>query len=245
MVAPRESCVIMNTEARIRAIKVLIEKGDKATEKAQDYYVSAGQHLKTLKGQSASAAVWEKLIKAKLGVGKSRAYELLAIADGRTTVADVRLSGKARQAKSIAKLKSKVSVSDGETRALTVIPGGIGQDDDGPGEQTTEAQTLRPATDAELRARAREREHIDEIMRVEAERLAEKLLKTDIESSGALYAILGWPDPRVVAVLRQALEQGLGGADAGQTVEEQIIARAEARPAFDDGLDIPPSLRRH
>jgi hypothetical protein len=215
----------MNTEARIRAIKALIEKGDKATEKAQQYYVSAGQHLKTLKGQSASAAAWEKLIKARLGLAKTRAYELLKIADGRTTVADVRLSGKARQAKSIAKLKSKVSVSDGETRALTVFTGG----------KEPDANADDPETSAAMDSVDSER--LLEAVRAKAEQLAERL---DADLSRALRALISFPDPRVVVhALRQALEQRLDGDALVAGVEERTPTPA------DDGLDIPPLLRRH
>lgn len=213
-------------EARLtREIKVLIEKGDKASEKAEQFYIAAGQHLKTLKDRSASAAAWERIVKQKCDLGKSRAYELLKIADGRTTVADVRLGGKARQAKSIAKLKSKVSVSDGETRALTVITGG----------KEPGANADDPETSAAMDSVDSER--LLEAVRAKAEQLAGRL---DADLSRALRALISFPDPRVVVhALRQALEQRLDGDTLVAGVEERTPTPA------DDGLDIPPLLRRH
>src|SRR5262245_13581125 len=79
-------------EARlVHELKVLIGKGDKASDKARQFYVAAGQHLKTLKAQHKGTwAEWEKILKVKIGIGKSRASELMQIADGRKTVETVR-----------------------------------------------------------------------------------------------------------------------------------------------------------
>jgi hypothetical protein len=75
----------------IKTIKALIVKGDAATKKAEDFYIAAGQHLKTLKAQhTGSWDEWEKLLKEKCGIGKSRASELMRIADATTTVEQVR-----------------------------------------------------------------------------------------------------------------------------------------------------------
>ena len=73
--------------ALTRRIKVLIEKGDRAAEKAEQFYTSAGIHIKEIKGQSED---WESIVRDKCGVGRSRAYELMAIADGKTTLEKVR-----------------------------------------------------------------------------------------------------------------------------------------------------------
>jgi hypothetical protein len=83
----------------IKKIKVYVEKGDKAKDKAEQYYASAGLLLKTLNENSPSKAEWEKLIKSKCGLSTSRAYELIQIADGRKTVADVRLANTKRKRK--------------------------------------------------------------------------------------------------------------------------------------------------
>jgi hypothetical protein len=82
----------MNETQRVKAIKALVEKGDKAKDKSDQYYTAAGIHLKALKETGIRTAAWEKLVRDKCGIGRSRAYELIAIADGRKTVAKLRLT---------------------------------------------------------------------------------------------------------------------------------------------------------
>jgi hypothetical protein len=93
----------------VTTIKVLIAKGDKAADKAQQFFISAGEHLKTLKSQHDEAggtwAQWEVLLKGKVGIGKSRASELMLIADGRKTVEQARLESAGR--KRLERTKSK------------------------------------------------------------------------------------------------------------------------------------------
>src|SRR5262245_15792260 len=70
----------MNESQLVQAIKVHIAKGDKAADKADQHYRSAGQHLKTLRAtHGGSWAEWEELLKTKVGIGKSRASELMRI----------------------------------------------------------------------------------------------------------------------------------------------------------------------
>src|SRR5262249_16544523 len=67
-----------------------IAKGDQAADKAQQHYISAGQYLKTLKEQHKGTwAEWEELLKDKIGIRKSRASELMQIADGRKTAKEI------------------------------------------------------------------------------------------------------------------------------------------------------------
>src|SRR6516162_4145672 len=75
----------------IKTIKAHIAKGDKAQDKAEQHYIAAGQHLKTLKAEhTGSWSEWEALLRDRVGIGKSRASELMAIADGTKTLAEVR-----------------------------------------------------------------------------------------------------------------------------------------------------------
>jgi hypothetical protein len=87
--------LMSDIESIARTIKVLVEKGDHAKEKAQQFYISAGQHLKTLREATPSKAEWARLIDEKCGLGVSRAYELIQIADGKT-VEKVRADTKER-----------------------------------------------------------------------------------------------------------------------------------------------------
>jgi hypothetical protein len=83
----------------IRQIKAHIQQGDKAKDKADQHYHSAGLLLKELRENCSSKAAWERLIKDRCGIGRSRAYELIAIAEGRKTIADVRLANTKRKQK--------------------------------------------------------------------------------------------------------------------------------------------------
>src|SRR5262245_26937870 len=78
----------------IGLIKARIAKGDKAADKAEQHYTAAGQHLKQLKaehdGHDGTWAEWEELLKTKVRISTGRASELMAIADGRKTLAELR-----------------------------------------------------------------------------------------------------------------------------------------------------------
>jgi hypothetical protein len=71
-----------------RRIKALIEKGDRAAEKAEQFYKAAGIHIKEIKQQQPDH--WEAIVREKCALGRSRSYELIAIADGKTTLEKVR-----------------------------------------------------------------------------------------------------------------------------------------------------------
>jgi hypothetical protein len=91
----------MNEEQRWKAAKALVTKIDQAKDKVEhaakkieQFSISAGQHLKVLKADHDKArgswAEWEAKCKEKVGISKSRASDLIAIADGRKTVNGVR-----------------------------------------------------------------------------------------------------------------------------------------------------------
>jgi hypothetical protein len=81
----------MNESQIIAAIKAHIARGDKAADKAEQHYIAAGKHLKTLKAEhTGSWSEWEALLRERVGIGKSRASELMAIADGTKILAEVR-----------------------------------------------------------------------------------------------------------------------------------------------------------
>ena len=107
----------------IKLIKAHIAKGDKAKhtsdlagKKAEEHYIAAGLHLKTLR-EGSSKAAWEKLIKRKCGIGTSRAYELIQIADGKKTVAEVRLGTAKRMRRLAEKKRQSRPSADGQNKA--------------------------------------------------------------------------------------------------------------------------------
>jgi hypothetical protein len=135
----------MNESQLVQAIKVHIAKGDKAADKADQRYRSAGQHLKTLKAaHGGSWAEWEELLKTKIGIGKSRASELMRIADGTKTVEEVRADTAERTAKTKARLKLSASsgenADDPETSADAMRARFAETDDDGPDLEPDHAQ---------------------------------------------------------------------------------------------------------
>jgi hypothetical protein len=82
---------VQEVEHIVGSIKALIAKGEKATAKAEQFFIAAGQHLKTLKANHAGSwAEWELLLKERVKISAGRASELMQIADGRKTVTQVR-----------------------------------------------------------------------------------------------------------------------------------------------------------
>jgi hypothetical protein len=95
---------VVNLARRIRA---LVEKGDRAAEKAEQFYKAAGIHIKEIKQKQSEH--WETIVREQCGVGRSRAYELMAIADGKTTLEKVRADTNDRQKVHRAKSESVMS----------------------------------------------------------------------------------------------------------------------------------------
>jgi len=118
----------LSEDQLVKRIRAHMEKGDQAKQtsdragkKAEDHYKAAGIHLKALRDGSPSKAAWEKLIKSKCGIGTSRAYDLIAIADGKKTVADVRLGTAKRMRRLAEKKRQSCPSADGQNKAETPL----------------------------------------------------------------------------------------------------------------------------
>jgi hypothetical protein len=91
----------MTQDELAKTIKTLVEKGDQAKEKSVQFYIAASLHLITLKAEHKGTwAEWATLVRKKCGIGKSRASELMRIAGGHTTAAEVR-SDKAQSMRNV------------------------------------------------------------------------------------------------------------------------------------------------
>jgi hypothetical protein len=105
-----------NSESEAQLIKTIrahIAAGDRAAQKSSDHYIAAGQHLKTLKANHGGTwTEWEALLRDKVGIGKSRASELMAIADGRKTVEQVQDQTNVRKLKHRKSLRSGTEDAD-------------------------------------------------------------------------------------------------------------------------------------
>jgi hypothetical protein len=78
--------------ALIRKGDDAVDKAEHATAKAEQFYIAAGLHLKKLQAAKPDGKTWEYWVKWHCKIGIRRAQELIAIADGRTTLEKVRAS---------------------------------------------------------------------------------------------------------------------------------------------------------
>jgi hypothetical protein len=74
----------------IHTIKSHLAKSVQSADKAEQHFVSAGLRLKELKARKPSETPWPEYFRETFDLGRSRADELIQIADGRTTVEKVR-----------------------------------------------------------------------------------------------------------------------------------------------------------
>jgi hypothetical protein len=88
----------VNEAQLVKAIKAHIAKGDQAQGKAEQHYVAAGLHLKTLKAEhDGNWDEWAALLRTKCDLSTGRASELIQIADGRTSQEKIRAKDKERK----------------------------------------------------------------------------------------------------------------------------------------------------
>jgi hypothetical protein len=73
-----------------RQIKNLVAKGEAACDDAEKCFKQAGADLKELKQYKPKHLTWETFVRDTCDLGRSRADELIALADGRTTLDKVR-----------------------------------------------------------------------------------------------------------------------------------------------------------
>ncbi|MGY4434844.1 hypothetical protein ACVWWO_007321 [Bradyrhizobium sp. F1.13.1] len=94
----------------VKTIKAHLEKAQQAQDRSEQHYISAGLHLAELKDRykcdvkASKTQTWEQFVRDTFDLGRSRADELIRIADGRATLHDTR----AVKAASVAKSKAKV-----------------------------------------------------------------------------------------------------------------------------------------
>ena len=103
----------MTKEDLINAIKVCLKKSD-------DHWRTAGQHLQqlyaTCKREGGGQKEFLRITKDEIGIGKSRAYEILAIADGTKTIEEIRAATTQRSQKKRARDESVRCATDNDAR---------------------------------------------------------------------------------------------------------------------------------
>jgi hypothetical protein len=97
----------------IRDIKVDQSKRKDLQRAIANYWVVVGQHIRAIK--LAEPNQWEALIKAHCGLSRSRAFELLGLADGTRTIEQIRNQANVRQT------RRRQSVSHGLAAALREV----------------------------------------------------------------------------------------------------------------------------
>lgn len=136
--------------ALVKTIKAHLEKAKQAQDRSEQHYISAGLHLAELKDRykhdvkASKTQTWEQYVRETFGLGRSRADELIRIADGRATLEDTRAVKAASVAKSKAKVPKTAATSGGSRNS------GFG---DGPMSKT-EAGKLAATNDADAPALA-------------------------------------------------------------------------------------------
>jgi hypothetical protein len=103
-----------------RRIKATIDKGNKykeqiehARKKANDFFISAGIQIKELKGQCADEKEWLSLLKKHCAIGRSRAFELMKVANGGTTLEELR----AEKADQVRRTRERAAAADSPLQA--------------------------------------------------------------------------------------------------------------------------------
>ena len=91
-------------------IKAHIAAGDKNIAKAEEHYKAAGIHLKEARDRAkAEGTTFSAFIAKECSLGRSRAYELIAIADGTKTLAETRADNRKRDGKRRERQSSSVA----------------------------------------------------------------------------------------------------------------------------------------
>lgn len=93
---------LLSLETLGSTIQAHIAAGDKAVGKAEEHYKSAGLHLAEAKKRVAAdnTLTWPKFLTRNCCIGRRRADELIAIAEGRTSLVELRAANAASKARS-------------------------------------------------------------------------------------------------------------------------------------------------
>jgi hypothetical protein len=175
---PQLSSAINETQL-VKTIKAHLAKAAKYQSKAEEHLITAGQYLMTLKGNSPDQATFLQIVQEQIGLGKSRTYELLQIADGRTTTEKVR----ADTAKRVMKHAKGCPLANGQSRAVTVV------DEPEPADVVPAAEARRPddvgpdsaGEVARLQARCSELEAINRRLEIKVAGLEARIVELTYE----------------------------------------------------------------
>jgi hypothetical protein len=148
MTAAIKATTLRSMPQLIKTVQALHAKAIKYTDKADQIWITIGIELKEAKDRNRESGglTWPEFAKKHFNFGQSRADELIRIADGRTTVEEVR-AGTAERVQKHAKAKPALA-NAGSSQ--------VEHDDDEP-EEDTPASRRREARDAKERKKTTDR----------------------------------------------------------------------------------------
>jgi hypothetical protein len=112
-----------NVTQHCRAINALNTKLEHAARKVKEYQTAIGQHIAAIK--KARPDHWEDIVRAECNLGRTRAYELMAISGGTKTVEQSRAQTNIRKIKH---RKSVRSGTDSGTLTAAIDEGAVARD---------------------------------------------------------------------------------------------------------------------
>lgn len=98
-----------------RTIIVRIQKAEKAATDSDNHFLAAGLHLKEAKSllETTQEMSWGQFLKIYCGIGRSRADELVAIADGKATLEGLRSRKRRSSSATYRKYRASHAASSG------------------------------------------------------------------------------------------------------------------------------------
>src|SRR6266508_3803483 len=85
----------MKLEEHVRRINALAHKHAKGEDKQEQYLISIGRHVAAIKEEYPDT--WEAIVEERCQIKRTRAYDLMAIGDGTSTVEKLRLAAAERK----------------------------------------------------------------------------------------------------------------------------------------------------
>lgn len=250
------STALVPIEALGAEIKARIEAGDRALDKAEQHYISAGLQLAQAKERVRHTAnlTWPAFLSTYCGVRRRRADELIALADGRTTLAEMREKNRDRVAAHRDRKKAEPALRNAELPEQDVVSGAVAKPD---GDADLRAIIDRQAR--EIEALKRKLAKAEETIQIkEGQRHAQEALANAADrqaKDAAARAMYAEADKERLA---EELEQVKGGMIAsylrgqelwgkrkvhqGQAWHRRVIAKAKAEASMITADDLAAIL---